>query len=351
MIKRLSNIFTNRFKKNKRKSFVDVNSHKHLRSNVPKKKKTLQIIKPTKKLKPIFYIVILTIILLGGIIYYIFFTNNFIVKQVSIHHLSQEDPLEVPEIKNYFLNKNIISLNVSEAENSIKEYVPFVTNIFVRKVFPEKIEVFVGTYSPEISSCSFNACGYYSSEIDKIDFELLAEPFVLSELEQRILDKKINLKDTAVDDFILKSIDETEVESFSWDDVSDETRINAIASMERELEIKINDFKQKNIIESNENTPFVFFMIENDNLDLFKEEIIFSNKIYQKLTHHKFEIDEITWKNDRYLEVRLKDNKIMIFTKSRNFNAQLEAIDYFINNNGFSMGNTVDFRTDIISVR
>ncbi|MCA9386504.1 hypothetical protein KC669_00550 [Candidatus Dojkabacteria bacterium] len=337
------------------------NSHKHLRSSKPGPKLSrifklpnIKFAKYRFRFSSLIYISIS--IAIGAICYILFFSGVFSVKNIIL----STDITDINDsLKRSYLNKNIFLVSIPEVESYVKESVKYSKEIFIRKIYPDSLEVRVNEVQPKFLYLDFHQYALFDEENNVIELEAIPMSLEFSAEENKYLSGELDTDSLFIQERYFESLEEEEISDFNWDEVPLEIKQRIFQEIKTQVDQKIQNYFSSQVELLNTQVgslPIIkFYGYLNADEIIFGTDLISQSlKLKEKLFEiTNYEITNVTWKNEFRAEVVLPDSKTMIFGQVPNFSIadQIEAFKILFNSKQYSQESVFDLRSTNFSGR
>lgn len=298
---------------------------------------------------------ILVFLLLG---FYFSFKNLALlnVSEIEIIGNRQISQEELESVLDKYKNANLMDFSVKDVEKELRNDFALIKEVYARKYLPNKLEVEIIERNPSIVVITFDAIHIVGTEnvvIEQIETERLD----LISFERNILNGDAGIDDTYVKEQYFLNLDLEENEKApDWNEVSQEAKEKIFDKLKAEVFEKLNNYfeNQRNLIpEKYKELPIIIFYT-NQTFSLNKriedEQIIFSNEALIKLSKISFKIEKIVWISQFSAEFILTDGKILVLSRLRSLDDQIEDIALLLDKIPFEKFTRFDVRVPTIAI-
>ncbi|GAB4283789.1 MAG: hypothetical protein Kow0081_0540 [Candidatus Dojkabacteria bacterium] len=323
------------------------NSFAHLRQP-PKKKRKLKLPKLKNKINNKVILILFASLIL--IVTWIFLLNSslFIVKNINVISDSEID--YYTSFNNLFKDRNLFYLSTNKVEEKVKQLIPNIDYVFARKIFPNTLELEIKIIQPVAYLNSFTFSALFDSEGEIRSITPVASPLSLSEQEVDLMNNRISADSNLIEQTIINSLTEEEIEEFSWEEVSRERRMEVLQELKAQVEFKLEDFKQRQLGATDYPHIFIFGDYDFSNNSFNEEKIHFTLDIINLFKAKNLSVKYSEWITSRTLKISLEDDKEFYFSSLRSFSDQLDSLSILLNSDLLGSGQKFDLRTSTISV-
>ncbi|MCA9380937.1 hypothetical protein KC678_01605 [Candidatus Dojkabacteria bacterium] len=353
-----------RKKENKNLPKYGAGSHKHLRDGNTSKL-SLQQLKKIRlpkigrkqyKFRYVSILYILIVLLFLGTLYVLFISDVFKVKKIVIESAN----IDIKEsVERAYLNSNIFFLPVTEVEHYVSDNIKFSKQIFVRKIYPDELEVKVKEVTPKFYYLDFHQYALFDEENNVIELEAIPSSLEFSAEEQKWLAGELDTESLFIQERYFESLSEDEISNFDWSKVPLEIKQNLVAQVETQVQQKIYNYfaTQETFLKQQLGEyPIIKFYGYSDAEDVISGSKIISQSL--KLTEDLSKIIQdyvinIVWKNTFRAEVTLPDGKIIIFGEVPDSSIEDQIKNFIIlyNSSEYGQQNIFDLRSTNFSGR
>lgn len=296
--------------------------------------------------------------LMLGIVYLMFFSSYFSVKKIEFTQEVSES--SVRRIEESLLGNNLLLLSINQIESIVSDNIEFSDQVYVRKIFPEKIEIIVDEKVPKYVYVDLDRYGLFDEDLDFIEYGSVPYSIDLTEEESEYLSGKLNIDSPYVKEVYFNNLTEDEIADFDWEIVPQDQKEQILENVRVSAYSKIDSYFQNNteilqqqfgdlrIIKTTEENSFtsreVITRITQSDEVISTIDLIFLED---------FTIDSINWKNAFTLEIKIGEKTFIfgeLFNDEEEIKSQLEIMQGIYDKNKFSEFNKYDFRTEDFSV-
>lgn len=298
---------------------------------------------------------------IGFITRQILYSSEFKIKNINVYGLVQIDEENIKQKLNEYKNKEYFQTTTTSIVNNIKQENVYLKDIFVEKIFPDTINVFIVERFPKI--VLINLTGAYLIDQENVVVDLLSktESLKLDDDTKRILQGFSNEENKLVEERIKNSLTEEEKETFDFSKVEKTKKTEAFKALEIELKAKAEQILDQNSKGTsttefaNMNRVFVYSdkeysigqTIEKEITDL-SYDVISLGRESESLTTNK-----LIWKDSFTLSLFTQEGKEIIFTPRREFwrqSADLKAVLDILSRDRQPYS-VIDLTTSVVGVR
>jgi hypothetical protein len=331
---------------------IKKDSYKHLRERQKGsfwKKLKINIV--TFKISTKFLSIIAIILIVLSGLYFALFSQALSIDQIVF---KPDNPAQLDA--NKYLNKNILGFSVYSVEDYLRKTYPDVDKVYVRKIFPDKLEIEYTTFKFKFIYMDLAGYSIISEDYRVVRSENFEIPLVLTDFERKILTGLATPEDDVVKEFYRNKLSEEEKKEFKWENISEEVKIDELNQIKFNLDITLKEYLQQKLtsIESTSlNFPIIIFFNENNllNQKFQDQELVdFLFIIYEDLNELDLNIKNLRFTSKERVEVHLEDEKVLIFSFYRSWDDQLVDLKSVIYNGKLVEGKFFDFRTRNFSV-
>ncbi len=357
---------TNPFKKRK-KDLPDIRFHqgsyRHLREKPPRNNKNIAVVrKESFSFKKLFgkykfrvssLLLLPLITLFGSIAYLVFFSDFFLVKDIVIEIGIEERESE--RLRNALINKNSLFLSVYSIENIIHDTVQYTKSTYVRKIYPNKIEIKIEAQTPDVYYLDFQKYALLDTNLEVIELGSIPTPIDVTEVQRQLLEGELTVDSDYIQRRYIENLEEEEIADFDWKEVLLEEKESILNEITIETEQIINEYfasRSGFLTDNLGEYPIIKFYEYSfeESLDSKLEEITLSKEVINeiKATLTDVVIEDIRWKNPIRLEIKVSGGKTLIFggINKTEIEEQIKRFVAISKTDKFSQFSIFDFRTE-----
>lgn len=351
------------------------NSYSHLRKktiekrrferfrNIEFKKPSININRSRKKLLVSLIFIPLIVIISILTVFVVLKTDIFIVKDFYFEH---EDEESVDEIKNKYIGKNIFSFNKSSVEKDVRSTFEYVTDVFIRKEYPDKVYVEVVQDQPAYSVYLIDALAFVQPE-DSEKEELVNKNLVLND-EGFVIESNeyspivsftpfeiialLGEEDLESEEVrgVYKSRLETEeeLENFKWEEVEDKEKRAIFNELSANADLKLRELYEAHSMEEGALDKFIQINARETLLGDFADRLgkyQFTLDIMSELREREVKFNVPIWISSATLRIDFLDGKRLYFSPGRPFEDQIRDLKVVFDNNIINSRKIFDLRT------
>lgn len=275
--------------------------------------------------------------------------ESYSIKTIEIYGNSRIPNERLNSYLEKYKDTNLVSLSRNEVFNDLRKEFLELGNINLVKVYPDLLKVEVIETLPSIVYFDFDSIELISPEgllVGKIDH---AKASLSSE--------EITIAATGGDpnaNYVRDRIQSTIEGAFKWDEVPSEKRLETLAILKSEVDIKVNSYIEE-VTTFIENTTFkdllIFYKKGFGEENLSGEFITFGLDISETIKNEGLQIKRVGVLNKYDFAYELSDNKMIVITTRRSAEGQINDLNAIISNNQFGNGTIFDLRSVNYSIR
>ncbi|MBN1915763.1 FtsQ-type POTRA domain-containing protein [Candidatus Dojkabacteria bacterium] len=255
--------------------------------------------------------------------------------------LTRQEDLEA--IKTDFLGRNIFLLRTSEIELAMREKGTYVSEVYVEKILPDSLEVYIEEKIPQLIYINFSNAYLLTGDSEVVDVISKDQELGLSDEEISILKGFGDLNSNYVIERIISKQENLEdnsekIEEFKKS-ITEEEKLKTLKEIRGEMQAKIEQIygiHLDNVSKSRFWHLPVTFVYETmsyqltDNID--NSKIKFFLNVVKFIDENKeFEVWRYQWDSKFRLSIHLVNGKIFYFSTKRDFNLQKEDLLIVLN--------------------
>lgn len=322
--------------------------------------------------------ILLIIALMSVAVYVLNQSSTFILDKITVTGNREIASTEISDKISYLQGQSLFFFSASSVEQALLRDFPLLKDVQVRKLLPSELEITVVERVPKIAYVNLSGI-YLVDEEGIVAYVLRSDQVVaLTAEEELILSGYGDPEATYTYERYLTGIDSIdERQQVVWEEVPREEKESALNSKRQDLityvESKIANFRDELgasrfagltrvegfhtetfVVSSGAgqadqvNTRYRMYKV-GDEFDSTVFEM--SQQVIDFLLDNELEIDRLRWESEFTLNVRLTLGIEILFSSTRNLNAQLVALQTIRQQGDLSGVQVVDLRSELIAVR
>jgi len=311
------------------------------------------------RINPVILVVIVFIAAISGFAYYLYDQEVFIVTEVLIEGNQEISDLQIVSTIGDLKGESLLEIQGFELEYLLESSFPYIRRVYVKKMLPGKIEILVEERFPEL--VYMNLSGAFLIDRDQIVVEALGvdQTRELSEEERLILDGYGDLEADYVFRHYTRDVEsQDEIEQINWEEVPEAEKRQALEQIRNELLVQVlslHDEKLSYVVNAlYQSLPHVYGF-DSDVYEIggsFPIEIVeYSKTIREFFLEEGIAVNKLTWRSAFTLEVNVLSNIQILFSRFRELDDQLIALQTVRTNTDIRGVRLIDLRSEVVAVK